>query len=203
MKKIGCRIGIIILLLLIISIAFFAHAAAEEMLSFPTVTETDCIWDQNGNLTSETAYDLEGRPAINSRGFHRALYTWDDHGNLLSEAYYGLDGNLTVIDKGYARTEYTYYESSRHEYNVLTEDRYDAEGNRADIQGEYSYRRDYWENDNIIYSKYYNAQGHLTRPSGGYAQILCDYVTDDNNIITVTKRYLDSDGAPLIGVEGG
>ena len=202
MKTVSRRIGLPLMILAFI-VLFCANTIAEEALSFPEITETECQWDSNGDLISETAHDLSGAPAVNSRGFYKAVYTWDGNHNLLSETYYGLNGRLAVIDKGYARAEYTYYTDRQDESHILTEDRYDAEGNRAEITGEYSYRRDMWtDDDNILYSKYYNAEGELTRPNGGYAQILYD-INADGSTTTITKRYQDADGSPLIGSEGG
>ena len=173
MKSLRWRIGIITMVLAV-ALLLCTNVFAEEPLSFPTITETDCEWDENGNLIRETAHDLNGAPAMNSRGFYRAVYNWYENNNLLTEAYFDTEGNPAVIDRGYARAEYTYYETRNKTYHVLTEDRYDAEGNRADIPGEYSYRRDQCSNDNLIYSRYYNASGELTRPNGGYAQIVND-----------------------------
>ena len=94
------------ILVVLLLVAFcIASAMAEEIgISFPELTQTDCVWDGNGCLVSETAHDLDGNPALNSRGFYRAEYTWDEHGNKLSETYFGLNGELVVnTDIGYAR----------------------------------------------------------------------------------------------------
>ena len=109
MRKTARRTGIIILFMLAATLLFSAYSSAEETLSFPEVTETECVWDESGKLISETVHDPDGAPAVNSRGYHRAAYTWDDHFNLLSESYYGLDGQPVNIDKGYARAVFTYY----------------------------------------------------------------------------------------------
>ena len=138
-----CRTGIL-LLILTFTVLFYANAVADDALLFPEITETECKWDGSGNLISETAHDLNGAPAINSRGFYRAVYTWDDNHNLLTETYYDLNGKQTETDKGYAHAEYTYHIDREGESHVLTEDRYAADGSRADIPGEYSYRRDMW-----------------------------------------------------------
>ena len=105
---------------------------------------------------------------------------------------------------GYAKAVYTYYTDHNGDSYVLTEDRYNQYGERADLEGSYSYRRDTWEDGQIISSKYFDADGNLTQPTGGYAQILYDYEPDRlAGTVTVTKRYLDADGNPLIGLEGG
>ena len=201
MKELTKRVGIRILLLAAIILLFCMNAFAEGGLSFPDVTQTDCAWD-NGNLISETVHDLNGLPAVNSRGFYRAEYSWDERGNLLSEVYYGLNGEKAVADQGYAYAVYTYFTDRNENSHILTVDRYAPDGSRAEIPGEYSYRRDIWEGESIISSSYYNAKGELTRPSGGYAQIL--YHSEGTaKEYTVTKRYLDADGSPLIGNEGG
>ena len=196
------RIAILICAVLLLSMCFFTGASAEEFLSFPEITETDCVWDENGNLINETAHDLNGAPAINRRGFFRAVYTWDSHGNMLSESYYGLNGEPVTTDKGYARAQYTYFTDVNNKSHILTEDRYAEDGGRADISGEYSYRRDEWDQFGMLSSRYFNANGELTRPSGGYAQILCERKEEDGQIIVI-QRYQDADGSPLTGTEGG
>ena len=198
-NKVLAKILIILSMMILI---IYTEGLAETDLSFPAITETDCKWDTKGNLLSETAHDLNGTPAVNSRGFHRAAYTWDEHGNLLSEKYFGLNGEPVICDKGYASAEYTYYTDYENKSYILTEDRYAADGSRADIPGEYSYRRDQWDNNQIIYTKFFNSKGELTRPSGGYAQILYEVEKTDEGTV-ITKRYLDADGSPLIGTEGG
>ena len=177
------------------------EAAALSALALPVFTETACEWDEAGNLISETATDLSGAPALNDRGFHRAEYTWDGDNNLLSEAYFGLNGEPVVIDQGYARAEYTWGQNSRGESHILTEDRYAADGSRAQIPGSYSFRVDQWERDQILSSAWYDASGSLTRPTGGYARILYD-VSADDAVTTVTKTYEDAAGNLLPGKEG-
>ena len=68
--------------------------------------------------------------------------------------------------------EYSYHTDSHGETHLLTEDRYDADRNRADIPGSYSYRRDTWEDDRLVSTAFYGADGQLTRPTGGFAQIV-------------------------------
>ena len=197
------RSWVVLLLAIVVAMAFTTvQAEGDQALSIPEFTRTECIWDENGNLLSETAYSPDGAPAVNSRGFAKAEYTWDDNGNLVKEAYFGLDGEPVVADCGYAYAEYTYGQQSNGRSYVLTEDRYAADGSRADIPGSYSYRRDAWEDDQIISSEYFAADGKLTRPVGGYAQILYD-VALDGDTKTVTASYLDADGKPLLGPEGG
>ena len=171
-------------------------------LAFPQITETDCTWDDNGNLILETAHDLSGQPALNARGFYRAEYTWDDDNNLLSEAYYGLNGEPVVSDRGYARAEYTYHLDEEGHPHISTENRWDADGNRADIPGSYSYRRDEWDGGRILSSEYFAADGSPVRPTGGFAKILYEY-TNHETTYTQVKRYLDADGSPMTGTEGG
>ena len=190
-----------IVLLLLFS-SYSMVSSAEVALTLPALTETDCVWDEKGNLVSETAHDLNGQPALNTRGFYRAEYTWDDRGNQLTAAYYGLNGEPVTADRGYARMERTWFRDSSGTSHLLTEDRYAPDGSRAEIPGSYSYRRDVWEGDQILSSKYYNAAGELTRPTGGYAQILYD-ITEKDNTVTVVKRYCDVDGSLLRGSEGG
>ena len=173
-------------------------------LQLPELTETFCEWDQAGNVIRETACDLEGNPAMNARGFHRAEYTRNEYGDILTEEYYGLNGEpVDTIDTGYARAEYTYFTDSQERTCIMTEDRYAADGSRADIPDGYSYRRDTWENGNLRATEYYDAEGNLTRPTGGYAQILYEIEDEKDSAFSVTKRYLDEDGSPLIGTEGG
>ena len=193
---------LLIFLLLTVLTVSAAGAETNQALSIPAFTETDCVWDEAGNLISETVRDLTGAPALNRRGFYRAEYTWDALNNLLTEAYFGLNGEPVNADGGFARAEYTYGVDSRKVSHLLTEDRYAADGSRAQIPGSYSYRRDAWDGDQILSSEYFDAEGNLTRPTGGYAQILYDVETG-NNVVRVTKRYLDADGTPLLGVEGG
>ena len=102
MKPFGTRIGIA-LVILAAMLLFCIGVTAEDLLSFPDLTETDCEWNLTGNLICETAHDLDGTPALNSRGFSRADYTYDEHSNLTIEAYYDTNGKPIVIDTGYAR----------------------------------------------------------------------------------------------------
>ncbi|MBR3019602.1 MAG: hypothetical protein IKH57_21405, partial [Clostridia bacterium] len=192
-----------VLILQVFPFSFSAGAEEADTLALPQLVETICEWDDLGRLVTETAYDLEGRPALNARGFHRAEYVWGDKTNLLTETYRGLDGKLTDnTDLGYARAEYSYHRDNRGYYHVLTEDRYSASGQRASIPGGYSYRRDEWDESQILSTRYYDADGKLTRPTGGYAQILYEPVKSGYEV-TVTKRYLDADGSLMTGPEGG
>ena len=152
------------LLILLFLLSASAGAAGEQSIPLPVMTETDCEWDEAGNLVRETAHTLDGQPALNSRGFYRAEYMWDVHSNLLSEVYYGLDGNFIDTDTGYAWARYTYYKDRSGRYQVLTEDRYAADGSRASIPGSYSYRRDTWQGQELLATEYFDASGRLTRP---------------------------------------
>ena len=122
--KIRCVVSVLLILFLTVMLLCCACAQAEsgtvlsasdgramraDVPPLPGYTQTDCVWDDAGNLISEIAHDLNGVPAVNSRGFYRAEYVWDEHANLLSEAYFGLNGEPVVVDTGYARAEYTYY----------------------------------------------------------------------------------------------
>ena len=203
------RRTILTMLFLLVSLLVFTACASaaetqQNVLSYPDLTQVSSEWAEDGTLTGETFTDLNGAPAVNNRGFYRSSFTWDEYGNKLSEAYYGLNGELTVNkDLGYARAVYTYFVDSDDEPHLLTEDRYDASGNRADIPGMYSYRRDTWQSgDVVLSSEFFDANGNLTRPAGGYAQILYQYEQEDGYIV-VTKTYHDADGSPLIGTEGG
>ena len=171
-------LALILLIMAILPVQALGEAAAQATapatLDMPAITQTDCEWDVSGNLISETARTTDGTPAVNSRGFHQALYTWDEQGNLLTEAYYDLNGALVATDAGHARAEYTYAVGEDGQSRLLTEDRYAPDGSRADIPGGYSYRRDSWDGDQLLSSEYFNAAGNLTQPTGGFAQILCD-----------------------------
>ena len=167
-------------------------------LSLPSLTETDCVWDEKGKLISETTHDSDGNPALNARGFYQAEYAYDQYGNIVKEEYYNTKKKLVNTVYGYARAEYTFYTDSNNKSHILTEDRYTADGARADLPGSYSYRRDVWDGDQILSSSFFGADGKLTRPTGGYAQILYD-VKDKGKTFTVTKKYLDTDGSPLTG----
>ena len=138
---------IIFIVIILASAIPTVNAQSNQALSIPVFTETDCVWDEQGNLISETAHGPNGEPALNSRGFAQARYTWDAYGNLLTEAFFGLNGEPVVADGGYARSEYTYRRQKDGTSYVLTEDRYAPDGSRAQIPGSYSYRRDAWEGD--------------------------------------------------------
>ena len=114
----------LITLLLVLSLFFAQLSAAQgQTIPLPEFTETDCEWDEQGNLVRQTAHTLDGAPALNARGFHRAEYGWDAHGNLLSEAYFGLNGEPVDTDTGYARAEYVYIYDRSERYQVVSEDR--------------------------------------------------------------------------------
>ena len=144
------------------------EAAAISELGMPVFTETSCEWDENGSLIRETAADLNGNPAVNTRGFHRADYRYDQSGRLLSEHYYGLNGEPVDVKAGYAWVEFS-YDARGH---LLTEDRYASNGARAEIAGSFSYRRDEWDGDQQLSSAWYDSKGNLTRPVGGYGRII-------------------------------
>ena len=127
------RRELLVAILLLLTLSISAAALGEASLSFPALVETDCAWDDAGNLVSETAHDLNGQPALNARGFYRAEYTLDEHGNRLTAAYFGLNGEPVNIDDGFAKAEYTYFVDSKGVSQLLTEDRYTADGSRADI----------------------------------------------------------------------
>ena len=191
-----------LLILAILAACIFAGTAgAADSLDLPVLTETKCEWDGDGRLIRETAYDLNGAPAVNTRGFHRAEYSWDPDGNLLSESYTGLNGEAVNADGGYARAEFTYGKTSGGAH-LLTEDRYGADGQRAAIPGSYSYRRDTYDGNQILATEYFDAEGNPARPVGGYAKILYN-VQEDENARVITKTYYAADGSLLTGSEGG
>ena len=203
MKKLAKVIPVILLLLLVFSALDGASAATTpQSLRMPQYTHTDSEWDENGRLINETAYDVNNNPALNTRGFHKAVYTWDAFGNPLTESYTGLNGEPVVADGGYAKVIYTYENNSEGVPHLVTEDRFNAEGGRASIPGGYSYRRDIWDGDQIFSTTYYDAQGSVTQPTGGYARILYSREEDENAIV-ITKRYEGVDGISLLGAEGG
>ena len=190
-----------------------ADQAAAAALHLPTMTETDCEWDEAGNLISETSHTADGQPALNAKGYYRAEYTWDEKNNPLTAAYFGLGGEPVAADTGYARVEYTWAEDSNGQSLLLSEQRYAPDGSTADIPGSYSVLRNTYgpatyvgsADNNIVdgswvllATEYFAADGSLTRPTGGYAQIINDVVEDDTTR-TVVTRYLDADGSALIG----
>ena len=65
----GLRIVLLIFALLTLMLSVLIPAAADDVLSFPAITETECSWDGDGNLAKETTHDMNGNPAMNSRGF--------------------------------------------------------------------------------------------------------------------------------------
>ena len=93
--------------------------AAAAALPLPVYTETECEWDQDGNLIAETAYDLDGAPAVNSRGFHKAEYAYTEQGNLLTETYTGLDGEPVNAEGGYAVAVFTYGKNASGKTSVM------------------------------------------------------------------------------------
>ena len=203
MKKLIRVIPVFLILTLLLSIFSGASAAVTpQSLRMPAYNLTECEWNEAGMLVSETVHDMEGNPAINNRGFHKAIYTWDTMGNPLTETYTGINGELVVADGGYAKVVYAYENNSKGVPHIVTEDRYDADGNRADITGSYSYRRDIWDGDQIFSTSFYDADGNLTQPTGGYARIVYS-LEEDENAIVITKRYEDENGKPLLGSEGG
>ena len=104
MKTLKRIIPVLLALLLTFSAFSGACAAATpQSLRLPNYTQTECEWDDNGRLISETAHDLSGAPALNSRGFYKAEYTWDENGHPLTESFTGLNGEPVNADGGYAR----------------------------------------------------------------------------------------------------
>ncbi len=169
---------------------------SHDALSIPAFTEADCEWDANGNLIRETVHDLNGAPALNVQGYHRAEYAWGSGTQLLKETYFGLNGEPVNTGKGYAQVVYTYEKGK-----LIAEERFAADGSRANIPNDFSYRRDVYDGSQLLSTSFYDAAGNLTRPAGGYAQIVYD-VVNDAETKTVTKRYLDADGSALLGTEG-
>ena len=189
MKKLAKVIPVILTLMLVFSVLHRASAATTpQSLRMPKYTRSEYEWNKSGQLISETTVDTDGNPAINARGFHKAEYTWDAKGNPLSESYTDLNGEPVAADSGYAYVIYTYENNTLGVAHLVTEDRYAADGSRADIPGSYSYRRDIWDGDQIFSTTYYDAQGKVTQPTGGCARILYT-VEEDENVQIITKRY--------------
>ena len=133
------------------------------------------IRDSSGNIISEITREQDGSPVLNDRGFYKGLYTYDNNGNLLTEAYYDTDEKLVNTSDGYARAVYAYHRDGSGQYHIVKEDRFAADGSRADIPGDFSYRRDEWDGNRILSTSFYGANDQLTCPKGGFAQLLYEY----------------------------
>ena len=160
------------------------------------------VRDSSGNIISEITRGQDGSLILNDRGFCKGLYTYDTDGNLLTEAYYDTDEKLVNTSAGFARAVYAYHRDGGGQYHILKEDRFSADGSRADIPGDYSYRRDEWDGNRILSTSFYGADDQLTCPKDGFAQLLYEYQNNYSSII-ITKKYYDEEGASLIGPEGG
>ena len=108
MRKYKRLLPLFLALLLAACLSAKAAPAGKQALDLPDYTETECEWDEKGNLISETVYDLNGAPAINNRGFTRAEYTYDEKGNLLTESFFDLDSEPVNTDGGYAKAVFSY-----------------------------------------------------------------------------------------------
>ena len=196
MNKLKLSVLTFLLLLALLAAGTAWADGSHDALSIPAFTEADCEWDAAGNLIRETVHDLNGAPALNAQGYYRAEYAWGSSSKPLKETYFGLNGEPVNTVKGYAQVVYT-YENGK----LTAEERFAADGSRADIPNDFSYRRDVYDGSQILSTSFYDAAGNLTRPSGGYAQIVYDVVNGDDTK-TITTRYLDKDGSPLLGTEG-
>ena len=58
--KILTKLPLLLILLFLLSAS--AGAAGEQSIPLPVMTETDCEWDEAGNLVRETAHTLDGKP---------------------------------------------------------------------------------------------------------------------------------------------
>ena len=129
MKKLIRVIPVLLILTLLLSTVSGASAAVTpQSLRMSAYSLTDCEWNAAGLLISETARDMEGNPAVNSRGFHKAEYTWDAKGNPLTETYTGLNGEPVIADGGFSKAVFSYENNSKGTPHIVAEDRYDADG---------------------------------------------------------------------------
>ena len=53
-------LSLFLILLLVAAVPAAAEGTDGAALSFPALTQTDCVWDENGDLIEETAHTLAG-----------------------------------------------------------------------------------------------------------------------------------------------
>jgi hypothetical protein len=181
-------------------------------------------YDLAGNITEYALYGEDGRPTVNSKGFHKGIRTLKSGHEIRTENR-DAEGRLVALDEGFAAVEKEYDAQgnetgktylgvddhpirNRTEGYALRTVSFDACGREIEnkffdadkhlVRSKKGYadiRKTYDENNNVKEEAYFDENGHFGRSVDGYARVTREF---DRNRNIIDERYLDGQGKPFL-----
>ncbi|MBV8176188.1 MAG: toll/interleukin-1 receptor domain-containing protein, partial [Verrucomicrobia bacterium] len=68
----------------------------------PGYAMADFTYDERGNKTSQSYFDIAAKPVTQSEGYHKATFSWDTRGNWIGVRLFGLNGESIIHTDGFA-----------------------------------------------------------------------------------------------------
>jgi hypothetical protein len=181
-------------------------------------------YDLDENITEYAAYGTNGRPIVNSNGFHKRVREFKS-GHEIRIEYRDADGRLVALDEGFAAVSKEYdaqgneigatylgvddrpvpnrtegYATKTVSYDACgraTESRFfDADNHPVRSKKGYAdIRQTYDENNNVKEETYFDEKNQPGRSVDGYARVTREF---DRNRNVIDERYFDGQGKPFL-----
>ncbi len=148
---------------------------------------TKYAYNPRGLLLSESAYNKQNKPILNSGGIHKTVYNYDKFDRYIGSAYFGKNGESINGTDGYARIEMKLNELG----NVLTYTYLD-QNNKPALGPDGFHKMTYYYNDydEIVRISTYGKDQQLKNDADGIA----DYVYQiDKSGRTLRISYYDDE----------
>jgi hypothetical protein len=186
--------------------------------------QSKVTYDLDGNVTEYAAYREDGRPMVNSGGFHKKVSEFKN-GHEIRTEYRGTDDRLMALGEGFAavnkqydaqgnETERTYlgvddrpvpnrtegYAIRAVSFDVCgreTESKFfDADKHPVHSKKRYAdIRQAYDESNNVEEEAYFDEKNQPGRSVDGYARVTREF---DRNRNIIDERYFDGQGKPFL-----
>ena len=181
------------------------------------------LYNDYGNMVSESSYDGKGYPILNDKGVHKTVYHWDEYARYIGYSYKGKYGEaindstgtssfvLSLNSSGYV---HSYHYLDKYEKPVLGPDGYHYRENHYNDMDEISRTSTYGIDKKLINNSegiadyvyrinssgqitrlsFFDAEGNLTEDSEGIAEY---YYLPDLNGLYFLEKQLNSKGEEI------
>lgn len=174
----------------------YLDSEGRQILRTDGYAELKRSYNSDGQIISETYYDLSHMPVPNASGYAEVRKTYNSLGKLEEESYYGPDGNPVLTAAGYAFQKYAYDDIG----NPVQCSYYDTEHIPVLNKNGYAQvKREYNNSRKITRESYFGSDGKAVLSAGGYSVLTREYDEyGDNTVIS----YLDEEGTPVTASSG-